>query len=95
MPNPIHISEEYNRAIRCAVAEQLRLVIWMAGRQRVPRYLRQSLDRLKEEDLGYGVESAASAKAKTNTIIIVFGLVGAPVIALILALVLRMRATLG
>lgn len=50
MPYPSAISEEHNKAIRAAIAEGLRVVHALAGRQRVPRDLRRSLDRLEETE---------------------------------------------
>ena len=44
---PLHIDEEHNKAIRAEVGERLRIFLWMAGRQKVPRHIRQSLDRLE------------------------------------------------
>ena len=49
MPYPLHIDEEHNKAIRAEVGERLRIFLWMAGRQKVPRHIRQSLDRLDVE----------------------------------------------
>jgi hypothetical protein len=48
MPHPIHIDEEHNKAIRAEVGERLRIIYWLEGRQRVPRPIRHSLDRLDE-----------------------------------------------
>jgi hypothetical protein len=50
MPHPNHISEEHNRAIRAAVGERLSTVLGLAGRQRVPRPIRQSLDLLESRE---------------------------------------------
>jgi hypothetical protein len=52
MPNPDDISEEHNKAIRAAVGERLSVILGLAGRQRVPRPIRQSLDRLEAEERG-------------------------------------------
>ena len=41
------ISEEHNKAIRAAVGERLSFILGLAGRQRLPRPIRQSLDRLE------------------------------------------------
>jgi aromatic ring-cleaving dioxygenase len=46
MPYPLHIDEEHNKAIRAEVGERLRIFLWMAGRQKVPNHIRQSIDRL-------------------------------------------------
>jgi len=46
MPYPLHIDEEHNKAIRAEVGERLRIFLWMAGRQKVPPQIRQSIDRL-------------------------------------------------
>ncbi len=51
MPCQVPISEEHNRAIRAAIGEGLRVLHLLAGRQRVPRDLRRSLDRLEEIEL--------------------------------------------
>jgi hypothetical protein len=50
MPNPIHIDEEHNRAVRTEVGERLQLLHRLEGRQKVPRPIRKSLDRLAELD---------------------------------------------
>jgi hypothetical protein len=42
------ISEEHSEAIRAAIGEGLRVLHALAGRQRVPRDIRRSLDRLEE-----------------------------------------------
>ena len=47
---PIPIDEEDNNAIRTEVGERLRTILDLEGRQKVPRYIRQSLDRLAEVD---------------------------------------------
>jgi hypothetical protein len=52
MANPNHFSAEHNKAIRAAVGERLSVILALAGRQRVPRPIRQSLDRLEERELG-------------------------------------------
>jgi hypothetical protein len=51
MPFPIQIDEKQNVAIRTEVAERLRTVHSLEGRQRVPRSIRQSIDRLAELEL--------------------------------------------
>ncbi len=48
MPCQSPISEEHSKAIRAAIGEGLRVLHALAGRQRVPRDIRQSLDRLEE-----------------------------------------------
>ena len=50
MSHPIYIDEEHNRAICAEVGERLRMIHSLEGRQRVPRPIRQSLDRLAELD---------------------------------------------
>jgi len=44
------IDEEHNNAIRAEVGERLRIILWLAGPQKVPRPIRRSLDRLDEKD---------------------------------------------
>jgi hypothetical protein len=63
MPCQVPISEEHNRAIRAAIGEGLRVLHLLAGRQRVPRDIRRSLDRLEEIELPIDApRSAGSSK---------------------------------
>jgi hypothetical protein len=63
MPCQGPISEEHNRAIRAAIGEGLRVLHLLAGRQRVPRDIRRSLDRLEEIELPIDApRSAGSSK---------------------------------
>jgi hypothetical protein len=48
MPRPIQIDEEQNRAIRTHIAQRIRTIHSLEGRQRVPRSIRQSIDRMAE-----------------------------------------------
>lgn len=48
MPRPIQIDEEQNRAIRTQIAERLRTIHSLEGRQKVPRAIRRSIDRMAE-----------------------------------------------
>ena len=48
MPYQSPINEQHNEAIRAAVAEGLRVIHALAGRQKLPHSIRQSLDRLEE-----------------------------------------------
>ena len=50
MPHPIQIDDRQNLAIRTEVAERLRTMHSLEGRQRVPRPIRQSIDRLAKLD---------------------------------------------
>jgi hypothetical protein len=50
MRHTIHIDEEHIKAILAEIGERLRLIFRLEGRQKVPRPLRQSLDRLVEVD---------------------------------------------
>lgn len=50
MRHTLHIDEEHIKAILAEVGERLRIILWMGGRQKVPRPIRQSLDRLAEVD---------------------------------------------
>ena len=52
------IDEEHNNAIRAEVGERLRIILYLEGRQKVPRPIRQSLDRLAELD--HGIELKTS-----------------------------------
>ena len=59
------ISDEHNKAIRAAIAEGLRVLHALAGRQRVPRDIRQSLDRLEETERKIDASrSIGSAKSR-------------------------------
>jgi hypothetical protein len=50
MPHPHRIDAEHNDAIRAEVGERLRVIFHLEGRKRVPRPIRQSIDRLAEVD---------------------------------------------
>jgi hypothetical protein len=60
MPHPLHIDEEHNNYIRAEVGERLRVMFALAGRQKVPRPIRQSLDRLAELDRKIELKSSPS-----------------------------------
>ena len=60
MPHPFHIDEEHNNSIRAEVGERLRVMFRLAGRQKVPRPIRQSLDRLAELDRKIEMKSSPS-----------------------------------
>ena len=60
MPHPLHIDEEHNNSIRAEVGERLRVMFRLAGRQKVPRPIRQSLDRLAELDQKIELKSSPS-----------------------------------
>jgi hypothetical protein len=51
MPYPLYIDEEHNKAIRAEIGERLRIFFWLAGRPRVPRPIRQSIDRLADQEM--------------------------------------------
>jgi len=53
MPHPLQIDDEHNNAIRAEVGERLRIILWLEGRQKVPRPVRQSLDRLADGISGF------------------------------------------
>jgi hypothetical protein len=50
MRHTLHINEEHIKAILAEVGERLRIILWLEGRRKVPRPIRQSLDRLAEVD---------------------------------------------
>jgi hypothetical protein len=50
MRHTLHIDEEHIKAIPSEVGERLRVILWFEGRQKVPRPIRQSIDRLAEVD---------------------------------------------
>ena len=66
MPNPLHIDDEYNKAIRAEVGERLRIILWLEGRLRVPRPIRRSLDRLAEADHGIELKRSPSIVPAEN-----------------------------
>jgi len=50
MRHTLHVDEEHIKAILAEIGERLRIIFWLEGRWRVPRPIRQSLDRLAEID---------------------------------------------
>ena len=44
----LNIDEQHINAILAEVGERLRIIFWLEGRQKVPRPIRQSIDRLAE-----------------------------------------------
>ena len=50
MRHTLHIDEEHIKAILAEVGERLRIIFWLEGRQKVPRSIRLSIDRLAEVD---------------------------------------------
>jgi hypothetical protein len=66
MPHPIHIDEEHNNAIRAEVGERLRIILWLEGRQKVPRPIRQSLDCLAEVDHRTELKTSSSIVPSEN-----------------------------
>jgi hypothetical protein len=50
MRHTLHIDEEHIKAILAEVGERLRVILWLDGRQKVPRPIRHSIDRLAEVD---------------------------------------------
>jgi hypothetical protein len=50
MANPVNIHDEHNKALLAEIGERLRILHALEGRQRLPRFIRQSLDRLEEID---------------------------------------------
>ena len=50
MRHTLNIDEEHIKAILAEVGERLRIIFWLEGRQKVPRPIRQSIDRLAEVD---------------------------------------------
>jgi hypothetical protein len=66
MPHPLHIDQEHNNALRAEVGERLRVILWLEGRQKVPRPIRQSLDRLAEVDHGIELKTSPSFVPSEN-----------------------------
>lgn len=66
MPHPIHIDEEQNRAIRDELGARLRMIHQLEGKQRVPRRIRESLDRLAELDLHIQLKVLPSIVSSEN-----------------------------
>ena len=66
MRHTLHIDEEHIKAICAEVGERLRIILWMAGRQKVPRPIRQSLDRLAEVDHGIELKTSPSVVPAEN-----------------------------
>lgn len=63
---PLPIDDEYNNAIRAEVGERLRIILYLEGRQKVPRPIRQSLDRLAEVDHGIELKTSPSIVPSEN-----------------------------
>jgi hypothetical protein len=63
---PLPIDEEHNNAIRAEVGERLRIILYLEGRQKVPRPIRQSLDRLAEVDHGTELKTSPSIVPSEN-----------------------------
>ena len=66
MPHPLQIDEEHNNAIRAEVGERLCIILWLEGRHKVPRPIRQSLDRLAEIDPGIEMKTSPSIVPSEN-----------------------------
>jgi hypothetical protein len=62
----LHIDEEHIKAILAEVGERLRIIFWLEGRQKVPRPIRQSLDRLDEVDHGRELKTSPSIVPTKN-----------------------------
>jgi hypothetical protein len=60
MRHTLHIDAEHIKAILAEVGERLRIILWLEGRQKLPRPIRQSLDRLAEVDHGIELKSSHS-----------------------------------
>ena len=63
---PLPIDDEHNNAIRAEVGERLRIILYLEGRQKVPRPIRQSLDRLAELDHGIELKTSPSIVPSEN-----------------------------
>ena len=66
MPYPLYIDEEHNKAIRAEVGERLRIILWLAGRPKVPRPIRESLDRLAGVDAEIALKTSPSIVPSEN-----------------------------
>jgi hypothetical protein len=66
MRHTLHIDEEHIKAILAEVGERLRLIIRLEGRQKVPRRIRQSMDRLAEVDDGTELKTSPSILPSEN-----------------------------
>lgn len=66
MQHPLHIDKEHNNAIRAEVGERLRIILWLAGRQKVPRPIRQTLDRLAGVDHKIELKASPSIAPSKN-----------------------------
>ena len=66
MRHTLHIDEEHIKAILAEVGERLRTILRLEGRQKVPRPIRQSLDRLAELDGGIELKTSPSVVPAEN-----------------------------
>jgi hypothetical protein len=62
----LHIDEEHIKAILVEVGERLRIILWLEGRQKVPRPIRQSMDRLAEADDKTELKTSPSIVPREN-----------------------------
>jgi hypothetical protein len=62
------IDKEHNDAIRTEIGERLRIILDLEGRQKVPRPIRQSLDRLAEVDHGIELKRSPSIAPSDNEV---------------------------
>jgi len=66
MRHTLHIDEEHIKAILAEVGERLRIIFRLEGRQKVPRPIRQSIDRLAEVDRGTELKTLPSIVPSEN-----------------------------
>ena len=50
MRHPLHIDQEHNDAIRAEVGERLGIILSLRNPQKLPRRIRNVIDRLAEQD---------------------------------------------
>lgn len=56
----LHIDPEHNDAVRAEVGERLQFILRMTSQPKVPRHIRQLLDRLAERDRVVEMEASPS-----------------------------------
>jgi hypothetical protein len=66
MRRSIHIDQAHNDAIRAEVAERLRIILRLSPPQRVPRLIREQLDRLTKQGNEIELKSSPSIVPSQN-----------------------------
>jgi hypothetical protein len=66
MQHPLHIDQEHNDTIRAELGERLGIILRLGNRPKLPRRVRQLLDRLAEQDHRIEMETSPSIVPSEN-----------------------------